>query len=120
MESMETSTDRGMTSNASEQMTSEMQELKQSFGQLRDDVVNLFTHAFGWGRSGAEVARDYGADAMEGLKARLDRLRDKGAVQMRSVERKIEAHPLSTTMLAFGIGFCAAAFMIRRRVRHDE
>jgi len=107
-----------MTSDASENMSHEMQELKQSFSQLRGDVVSLLSHVFGWGRSGAEVARDSAADAMGTLKERLDRLRDKSAVQVRSVERQIEAHPLSMTLVAFGVGFCMASFM-RRRHHHD-
>jgi ElaB/YqjD/DUF883 family membrane-anchored ribosome-binding protein len=113
---MEGSMKRGMTETAganggtTANMNEEFEQLKSSFNQLRGDVVNLFSHAFGVGRSGGEAARDYGMDAMEQLKNRVYDLRDRGAVQMHHVEKKVEENPISSLMIAFGVGFILAKF----------
>jgi len=96
------------TGQASTQMNEEFESLKNSFNTLRSDVVNLFNHAFGVGKGGAGMARDYGNDAMEQLKNRVYDLRDRGAVQMHHVEKKVEENPMSAVMIAFGVGFMFA------------
>jgi ElaB/YqjD/DUF883 family membrane-anchored ribosome-binding protein len=112
---MESMTDRGMTeANPSMHMQDELQSLRSGFDKLRADVAELFSHAFGFGRSGAEMAREYGADTMENLKSRFNDLRDRGTEQMHSVERKIEENPMSSAMIAFGVGFILAKMMHRR------
>lgn len=111
---METSTNRGMTgSNA--HMQEEIESLRSGFGKLRSDVAELFTHAFGLGKSGAEYAREHGGDTVEQLKHRYADFRRRGADQMTMVEHRIEENPLSSAMIAFGVGFVIARFMHRRR-----
>jgi len=111
---MEANMNRGMTeAGSSPQMQDELQSLKDGFNKLRSDVAELFGHAFGFGRSGAEMARDYGADTMEGLKNRFYELRDRGTVQMHSLEKKVEENPMSSAMIAFGVGFILAKMMHR-------
>jgi ElaB/YqjD/DUF883 family membrane-anchored ribosome-binding protein len=112
---MESMTDRGMTeSNPSTHMQEELESLRGGFDKLRSDVAELFSHAFGFGRSSAEMAREYGADTMENLKHRFNDLRERGADRMHSVERKVEENPLSSAMIAFGVGFILAKMMHRR------
>ena len=42
---------------------------------------------------------------MEQLKNRVYDLRDRGAVQMHHVEKKVEENPIQAVMIAFGVGF---------------
>lgn len=86
---------------------SDVDNLKHDFTQLRADVVSLFSHAFDVGKSGVGAIETGAADAMENLKDRMASLRRRG-------ERKIEEHPFSSAMIAFGIGFLVAKLLHRR------
>jgi len=109
---METNTDRGMTeATGSSHMQNELDSLKESFDKLRSDVTDLFTHAFGFGRGSAEMARDYGNDAMEALKQRVNDIRTRGQDQMHSLEQKVQEKPVASAMIALGVGFLLAKMM---------
>jgi len=105
--------DRGMTE-TSEKMSDEMQQLKDGFSQLRADVVDLFSHAFGWGKSGASVARDSASEAMDSLKSKYADLKARGSDQLEDFEHKIEENPLASALIAFGVGFLVAKLFGRR------
>jgi ElaB/YqjD/DUF883 family membrane-anchored ribosome-binding protein len=99
---MESSMGRGMTeSGASSHMT--------------DDVVDLFTHAFGFGRSSAFMARDSANDAMENLKHKLADLKSRSSDSLGELERKVEQNPISSALIAFGVGFVVAKMFHHRR-----
>jgi ElaB/YqjD/DUF883 family membrane-anchored ribosome-binding protein len=98
----------------SDEMTNEIDALKGSLTQLRGDVVDLVSHAFGIGRGGAASAKESAGDAIEQLKARLSDLRSRGGEQVAAVERQIEEKPMQAAMVAFGIGFIAAMLFSRR------
>ena len=108
---MEANMNRGMTGASSENMQQEMESLRAGFNKLRSDVAELFTHAFGFGRSGADYAREYGMDAMEQIKGRFNDLRARGADQMASFEHSIEEKPLQSALIAFGVGFLIAKLL---------
>jgi len=110
---METSANRGMTEQGSGDMQQEMDSLKEGFNKLRTDVSDLFTHAFGVGRGGANYAREYGTDAIEQLKGRFEDLRTRGADQMQMFEHRIEENPLQSALIAFGVGFIVAKILGR-------
>src|SRR5262245_28077394 len=110
---MASTTDRGMT-DASSTMSSEMQQLKDGFSQLRADVADLLSHAFGWSRSGAARARDSANDAMESLKSKFTDFKARGSDQLESFEQKIEENPLASALIAFGVGFLVAKMFGRR------
>src|SRR5690349_13316785 len=109
---MEANMNRGMTeSSGSSHAMDEMEQLKESFTKLRADVAELFSHAFGFGRGGAEMARDYGNDAMESVKQHFNDLRARGEDSMHSIEQKVQEKPLQSAMIAFGVGFLLAKMM---------
>jgi ElaB/YqjD/DUF883 family membrane-anchored ribosome-binding protein len=85
----------------------DLEDLKRDFTQLRADVVNLFTHAFGVGKSGADALEHRAADAMEHLKHRMAELRERS-------QSKIEEHPISSALIAFGAGLVAGTLFRRR------
>ncbi|MGA3066634.1 MAG: hypothetical protein ABSF29_07280 [Tepidisphaeraceae bacterium] len=51
---------------------------------------------------------------MESLKDRVAQLRERGADSIATAEKKIKENPLSSTMIAFGVGFIVAKFLHRR------
>lgn len=102
------------SSTGSEHMSEEMQNIHESFGQLRKDVMDLISHAFGLGRGGAEVAKDGAAHAVETLKERLAEMKDQGAESFSSLEHRIEEKPLQAALLAFGVGFILAKIFSRK------
>jgi ElaB/YqjD/DUF883 family membrane-anchored ribosome-binding protein len=109
---METNMNRGMTeSDQPIAMQNEMDSLKESFNKLRSDVADLFSHAFGFSKSGAFMARDYGADAMENVKSRFNDLKSRGNEQMHAVEHHVVEHPMKDMLIAFGVGFIMAKLM---------
>jgi len=111
---METSMNRGMTdTGSSDNMQQELESLRSGFNKLRGDVAELFTHAFGFGRSGADYAREYGMDAMEQLKGRFNDMRAQGADQMANFEHRVEEKPMQSVMIAFGVGFILAKILHR-------
>ena len=99
---------------SSARVSQELDNLKSSFGQLRQDVSNLLSEAFGLGRTGAGIARDGANTAVESLKSRMSDLKDRGAEQVASVEHRIEENPLTSALIAFGIGFVLAKILTRR------
>lgn len=112
---MDSSLNRGMTDgDQTPSLTDELANLKNSYSQLRKDVTNLFTQLVGARRGGADAARGSATDAMENLKTQLSDLKDKSADQMQFVQKRIEEHPVSSTLIAFGVGFIVAKFFGNR------
>jgi len=106
---------RGMTeADPNAHMRDEMEHLKDSFNKLRNDVADLFSHALGFGRGGAEAARGLGMDAMETVKSRFNDLKSRGTDQMHMFEDRITQNPLRSAMIAFGAGFILAKLMRHR------
>ncbi|HEY7090945.1 MAG TPA: hypothetical protein VH518_22805 [Tepidisphaeraceae bacterium] len=95
-------------------VSAELESVKEGFVQLRQDVIDLFSQAFGLGRSKAYAAKQSAADAVDSLKERLAGLKDRGAEQLETVEKKIEDNPLPAALIAFGVGFVLAKILTRR------
>lgn len=94
-----------------EQVNAELDGLKNSFAQLKHDMVDLFSRAFGLGRTSADAAKGQAADAMETLKHRLADLKERGSDQVAVVGKKIEENPLPSALIAFGVGFILAKLL---------
>ena len=95
-------------------VTNEVDGLKESFGQLRSDVIDLISHAFGVGRGGAEIAKGRASDAVDNLKSKITDLKSHGADGLTALERKIEDKPLQAALIAFGVGYVLAKVFSRR------
>ncbi len=113
---MNTTTDINMdeSTHSSARVSEDMESVKQSFSQLRTDVMDLLSNAFGLGKSGAEFAKDGAESAVETLKTKLSDMKHKGAEGMESVEKKIGDNPLPAALIAFGVGFLVAKILTRR------
>jgi len=93
---------------------SDVESLKTSFNQLRHDLTHLVNSAMGVGKHGASAVKERAAGAVDGLKDRLHDLKDKGANSVDAVEQKISDHPLTTAMIAFGIGYVLGKMFSRK------
>jgi ElaB/YqjD/DUF883 family membrane-anchored ribosome-binding protein len=100
--------------NNANRVNDDLENIKSSFNQLREDVAGLLGQAFGLGKHGAGAAREAGVDAMEALKDRLGDLKGQGMKRVETFERKIEDNPLPAALIAFGIGFVIAKVLSRR------
>ena len=96
-------------------ISTEVENLQESFSQLRADVMDLLSHSLGLGKSGAAVVGQTASEAMDHLKERAAKLKKHGQDSIAAVEKKIEDNPLASTMIAFGVGYLVAKFLSRRR-----
>lgn len=95
--------------------SSDLESLKSSFAQLRDDVTRLLDNTLGTGKSGAEALKDRAAGAVAEAKDRIEELKDGGAESCRKFEEKMSERPLLSAAIALGIGFFLARLLSARR-----
>ena len=63
---------------AADEVHDEIEAIKTSFKELRGDVVDLISHAFGVGRGGAHAAQGTASEAVDQLKKKLVELKGLG------------------------------------------
>jgi len=102
------------TSQHTDRMAEDFENLKSSFSQFRSDVTELLTQALGFGRHGANMARDGANAAAVAARSHLSDLKDRGYEGVQSVEKRIEDNPLASALIAFGVGFVLAKILTRR------
>lgn len=89
---------------STDRFSSDLEDLKTSFGQLRKDVTRLLSNASGTAKSGAGALKDHARN-----------LKHRGVESVERVEHKIGQKPLLNVALALGIGFVFAKLFMRRR-----
>lgn len=115
-----------MTDESKSRFPSDVEALKSSFAQLRDDVTKLLHDALGTGRSGAGMLRDRASSALADAKDRAsstfadakDRvgdLKDYGCDSVEKFGEKIGERPLLSAAIALGIGFVLAKLLTTKR-----
>ena len=113
-----TSSVKDLKNEATDRLSENADNLHSAFDQLRHDVTDLISHAFGIGKNSATdaigSAKDRANDAMSSLKDQISGLRDKGNDQVQAVGKKIEDNPIASTAIAFGVGFIVAKILSRR------
>ncbi len=96
----------------------EVEKLKKDFTKLRSDVVTLFGDAFGVGKEGLGAVGQSATDAMEhlkeNLKDRVTHMKQRGKDSVSAASKKIEDNPVSSALIAFGVGFIVAKMLSRR------
>jgi ElaB/YqjD/DUF883 family membrane-anchored ribosome-binding protein len=112
MSSPEATTEVG--TNGKDNFAGDIESLKTSFAQLRTDLTSLLGSAVGIGKSGASVVKEQAAHAVDGVKHRIDSLKEKGADSVEAVEEKISEHPLTVALVAFGIGYVLGKLLSRK------
>lgn len=105
-------------SEAKDKLSADVAELKASFGKLRGDVMTLLTDTLGVGKSvgraGVDVAKDEASVAYGSAKDKVEDLREKGNEQLEALSKKIEDNPVTSALIAVGVGFLIAKILTRK------
>jgi ElaB/YqjD/DUF883 family membrane-anchored ribosome-binding protein len=87
---------------------SDLDTLKSSFAQLRDDVIKLLHDTLGTGKSGALILKDRASSAVADVK-------DRGVESVEHFGRMIGERPLLSAAISLGIGFVLADLLTTKR-----
>lgn len=112
----ETAVNPGMNKGANDR--AEIDQLKSDLRVLREDLSKLGKDALSATKKSASTAGDA---AREEARKRLGQLgdawdttKDRGVAARHDVERCIEEHPLTSVMIALGVGFVIGKLLDRR------
>jgi ElaB/YqjD/DUF883 family membrane-anchored ribosome-binding protein len=94
---------------------SDLDTLKSSFAQLRDDVIKLLHDTLGTGESGAVILKDRASSAVADVKDRMGDLKDRGVESVEHFGQMIGERPLLSAAIALGIGFVLAKLLTTKR-----
>jgi len=107
-----------LKNDATNRVSENAENFHSAFDQLRHDVTDIISHAFGIGKSSASDAvgsvKDRANEAMDSVKDQISSLRDRGNDQVQAVGKKIEDNPIASTAIAFGVGFILAKLLSRK------
>jgi len=101
-------------SNGNGAVAADLEVLKKSFAQLRTDLTSIVSNALGVGKSGAHLVKEQAAEAVDGVKNKLHSIKDKGVHSAEAIENKIADHPITSILVAFGVGFMLARMFNRK------
>ncbi|HEY1921379.1 MAG TPA: hypothetical protein VGG44_01330 [Tepidisphaeraceae bacterium] len=96
---------------AGEAFSSDLEELSDSFHQIRDDSKMLIKKALDSGHSGVSAVRE---KAVEGVNRGISSLKKMGSNSLDSFGEKIASRPYTSALIAIGAGFMLAKWMRRR------
>jgi ElaB/YqjD/DUF883 family membrane-anchored ribosome-binding protein len=94
--------------------SSDVESLKKSIAQLRTDLTALVGTALSAGKTSAHVVKDHAAAAADGVKHKLNDLKDRGSHSAEAIEQKISENPLTSILIAFGVGYIMARMFSRK------
>jgi len=100
--------------NHTESFAADIDGLKTSFSQLRSDLTSLLNNAVGISKTGATAVKEQAAHAVDGVKHRLEGLKEKGVDSAEAIESKLSEHPLTTIVIAFGVGYVLGKLLSRK------
>ena len=109
---------RGVRDDAKERIQGDLQNLKSNFSQLKSDVSTIVGNALGAGKTtaqgGVDTARTQANAAVDRAKQEYEHLKAKGTDQYEQLGQLIGEKPVTSALIAFGVGFVLAKFMTRR------
>ena len=109
---------RGVRDDARERLSSDLSDLKSNFNQLKSDVGKIVSNALGATKStaqgGVESARGQANAAVDRARQSYDDLKTKGTDQYEQIGQMISEKPVTSALIAFGVGFVVAKFLTRR------
>jgi ElaB/YqjD/DUF883 family membrane-anchored ribosome-binding protein len=91
-----------------------LDQVKDDIAALTRDVAALLDKVRTLAVDGAsEAARESSEQLGEGARMLYDRLVTQGQRSANAVGRQIEAQPILSLLVAFGVGFCASRLLVR-------
>ena len=104
-----------ITDEAKDRFAFDIEALKSSFAQLRDDLTKLIDSTLGAGKNGAGMLKDRASSAVVDFEDRMVDLKDCGVDSVEKIGQKIGERPLLSAAIALGIGFVLAKLFATRR-----
>lgn len=109
---------QGLKDEAREKLSGDLDELKNSFGKLRSDVMTLLNDALGVTKSRASSVKDtvstQTGEAVDVAKERLQDWQAKGEESVEALGQKIGENPVTSALIALGVGFILAKLLTRK------
>ena len=109
---------RGVKDDARERLSGDLDILKTGLAQLTSDVGHVLGSIFGAGKSsareGVETARSQATSAVDRAKEGYEDLRAKGNDSIEQLGDTIGERPMTSALIAFGVGFVLAKILTRR------
>jgi ElaB/YqjD/DUF883 family membrane-anchored ribosome-binding protein len=109
---------KGVKDEARDKLSNDMAELRSSFTKLRSDVTTLLSDALGAGktvgRTGASAVKDQASDAVDTVKQRVKDWEERGSESVDALGEKIGEHPVTSALIALGVGFILAKLLTRK------
>jgi hypothetical protein len=90
-------------SHGSEEAAAELEKIRNDVASLRADLARLVS----------TLTRNATGEVSEEARRLYARLSDQGERSARAIAREVEERPLTTILLAFGIGFIGGSFLRR-------
>jgi ElaB/YqjD/DUF883 family membrane-anchored ribosome-binding protein len=94
--------------------STDFEDLKGDFAQLREDVTKLLSSVLGSGKNGAGVLKDDALAAVGDVEECLTDIKDRGVDSVERIGNKIGEHSLLSVAIAFSVGFVMAKLLARR------
>ena len=94
--------------------TADMERIKADLAKLREDFGDLFDSAMALGKDSAGTAREKLAAGVVELKKAAAVAKEKGQVVVEGAQDKIRERPLTSVLIAFGLGVLIAKLLDRR------
>ena len=88
--------------------SADLEALKSSLAQLREDVARLLDNTLGAGKSGAAMLKDRASAAVADVKDRARDSRECGLESVEQISQRIGERPLLSAAIALAIGFVLA------------
>jgi ElaB/YqjD/DUF883 family membrane-anchored ribosome-binding protein len=96
---------------AGDVFSSDLEELSDSFNQIRSDTKQLVKSALHSGHSGVNAVRER---AVHSMQSGISGLKEMGNDSLDSIGKRIAKRPYTSAMIALGVGFILAKWMRRR------
>ncbi len=100
---------------AEEELRAELQALKEDLARLRADLGGLVEALKEAGAERAEGYRERVGEELrrrrEAVERRLDEARERGRQAVEELGEEVGAHPFSSLLAAFGVGFVLARLL---------
>jgi len=93
---------------STDRFSSDLETLKNSFTQMREDMTKILENTLGTGKSGAGMLRERASNAASDLQ-------DYSSESVEKFGRKIGESPLLSAAIAVGIGFVLAKLFTSRK-----
>lgn len=104
---------------AAEELRPDLSQLRADFERLSESIGSLRTHLVGLGREGARDVQAAGLAQLDSLRREVDgaaeQFRQQGKDALGQVEQSVRDRPLTSLLMAFGIGMVLARLFGRGR-----